>query len=360
MSELLNQLQPAMRAFFEAFLGHDERPTLQELYEEVGADLEITVGRHRPYGGSTQMVAGMPFLPHYAVHVEPKLVFFTGSGRHLRFFQEMPLPSRSEEEGAPQSIAPRVKPYEYSLMRVVERVDPRIDDLQKMKQLLADMRPPATWGTDADPSAAPPSGMGDVWADAVMAQRQADADAPEPAPGQPPQPSFETPLGQLQGPLPEMPDVSLEDYRLIMKRFFTYYDNADGDYYPKATQSIVGANGEPVEFPEGTTAEYRRLNVREVQLEPGTYCLVQVPDGWGSPTRTDRQVGRFREIVFEIRPGSEGGFTLHVVHWAARTVRWGDAPARDSWDFCFFNVDTTQEQRDEPPPEVSEMDWDLE
>lgn len=358
MSELLNQLQPAMRAFFEAFLGHNDRPTLEELHEEVQGDLEITVGRHRPYGGSTQMVAGMPFLPQYAVHVEPKLVFFNGSGRQLRFFQEMPLPSRSEEENAQHSIAPRIKPYEYSLMRVVERVDPRIDDLQKMKALLADMRPPSTWGTDADPTAAPQSGMGDAWADAVIAQRQADTELPPE--GQPRPPNFETPLGELEAPLPHMPAVSLEEYRLIMKRFFTYYDNPDGDYYPKAVQTFMGENGEPVQFPDGTTHEYRRLNVREVQLEPGTYCLVQVPDGWGSPNRTDRQVGRFREIVFEIRPASEGGFTLHVVHWAARTVRWGDAPARDSWDFCFFNVDTTQEQRDEPPPEVSEMDWDLE
>ncbi len=256
------------------------------------------------------------------------------------------MASRSQEEAAGPNAsaavtATRARPFEYSLLRVVERVDPLHDSQADMERILADLRPPSTWNTEPAPgTSSQPSGMAQTWAAAVMQQREGDADA------------FRNPLSLLEAVPEHMPTRDLGEYRQIMLRYFTYTTDGVGHYYPKVNQGVPGQGGLPTRFPEGTTEQYRRLNVEEIELDPGKYCLALVPDGWAEGV--DRQVGRFREIVFEIRPVQDGGFTLHPVHWAARTVRWGDAPARDSYVFCFFIVDTTPEQRDEEDVEP----WD--
>jgi hypothetical protein len=350
VSELLNQLQPSMRAFFEAFLpGTDPMPDLEALHQAVGPELEITVGRHLPFEGYASNVAGYLLLPRFAIHVEPDLVHFRfmqrGNRRVPQFFQaeERPAPAApapgTPATGASPPGAPRVgrRPHQYSLVKIHERIDPMMDDEPTMTRLLADL--PAEEGRPPDP-AAPAR-----WARALLAMRQADIE------------QFRRPLEELREPPANAPTRDVELYKRAMYTFATYLRDGRGTYYPKQLQSIPGEGGLPTEFPEGTTLEYRRINTEELVLEPNKiYCLVNVPDGWG--TGVDRQAGHFREIVFRLDEAEGGGVALSPVSWATRVIELGNAPTRDFFDFCFFVTGTETRRFDLPIPEELRDDHD--
>lgn len=343
MSELLNQLQPSMRAFFEAFLpGTEQIPDLEALHRQVGPELEITVGRHLPFEGYASNVAGYLLLPRFAIHVEPDLVHFTfvqrGNRRVPQFFQAEGSPAPNPPAtgtpapGAPPPGAQRPArgSYQYSLVKIHERIDPMMDDEATMTRLLSDF--PAEQGRPPDP-AAPAR-----WARALLAMRQADIE------------QFRRPLEELRELPANAPTSDVELYKRVMYAFATYLRDGRGTYYPKQIQSVPGEGGLPTGFPEGTTLEYRRINTEELVLEPNkTYCLVNVPDGWG--TGIDRQAGHFREIVFRLDEAEGGGVSLFPVSWATRIIELGNAPTRDFFDFCFFVTGTETQRFDLPIPD---------
>lgn len=330
MSELLNRLQPSMRAFFEAFLhGNRDTPDLETLRQQQGAELEITVGRHLPYEGYASDIAGYLLLPRFAIHVEPKLVHFTpaqrGNRRIPQFYQ-----AADTEPQAGQAPAPARRAHQYSLVKVHERIDPMMDDEATMTRLMADF--PVADGQPPNPGAAA------AWARALLAMQTADVEF------------LRRPLEELTELPANAPTRDVALYKQIMYAFATYIPDGRGSYYAKQLERATGREGLPTAFPEGTTLEYRRLNTEELVLEAAKkYCLVNVPDGWG--TGVDRQIGQFREIVFRLDEAPGGAVVLHPVSWATRLVEWGDAPTRDFFDFCFFITEDRIQDIDLPLPD---------
>jgi hypothetical protein len=218
---------------------------------------------------------------------------------------------------------------------MVERLDPVFDTAPTMRRLLASLDAPRP--DQPAPTGAPSSRAG-AWAEALAAQQQRDANL------------FRLPLERLSSPPTGVPARDLEEYKQVMYRLATYLRDGMGTYYPKQIMSVMGANGLPAAFPEGTTDEYRAINAREIALEPGQiYCLANLPDGWG--TGVDRQAGVFKEIVWKLSPAAGGGTELIPISWGTRVIGWGNARPRDFFDFCFFIAEAiTAPERDEPPP----------
>ena len=268
MSQLLDQLAPHMRAFFDAFFqGNAQTHSLEELRQQVGPELEITVGRYRPYQGQSVDIHGHLYLPRAAIHVERDMVHFSGSGRLVRFYQAadvatappaaspgaggaLPTGGPAGTNGPPVAATTSLPPYQYTLVRVVELVDPLVDDVATMTRLLSGLTavPPGPGG-----NAAPPQpGRARQWAEAIAAQRERD---PQVLAG---------PLEALSTPPAGSPAVDIAEYKEVMYRMCTYVRDGSGTYYPKNLPPSDG--GMPKAFPEGTTDEYRAFNAREVAV----------------------------------------------------------------------------------------------
>jgi len=286
--------------------------------ERLGSELEITVGEYRPYGGTVPMCSGVTVPADRAIHLSPALVSLeAGDGGRVEVRHEHPS----------MSMMPRT----YVVRWLVERADLLYDDEATLRRVLRDLRPPATWraegeaddaAEDAGDSAAGNENetedaptLGDRVASAVAA-----LEAREELP---------LSLDEIEA-VPDGLDLTLEDYRAILARFFTFDES--GDYYPKWFFS--GAT-----FPEDTTEGYRRRNVESPALQPGfVHVLGNVPAGFASG-EGEAVPGRFREFVVRIVPAEEGGpLGFDVINSAVRTIAVDGAPARDIFDFCFFTV----------------------
>ncbi len=369
MSQLLDQLAPQMRAFFDAFFaGNEQVHSLEELRDQVGPELEITVGRHRAYQGPATNINGHLYLPRGAVHVERDMVYFTGADRRITFYQAAdsaaaqpnpnatpgtvpPTTTTPPTSGTPSTGSPppgtqpaptppsNLPPYQYTLVKIVELADPYFDDVPTMTRLFAGLSAavPAAPGASGSGTPAQP-GRAAAWAEAIAAQRTRNANV------------FLAPLESLTSPPQGIPARDIAEYKDVMYRMCTYLRDGQGTYYSKQLQSVPGAGGLPTAFPEGTTDEYRALNAREVSCEPGSvYCLVNLPDGWG--TGVDRQAGVFKEILFKLVPAEGGGTQLVPISWGTRVIAWGSARARDFFDFCFFVAEAIPApDATEPPP----------
>lgn len=371
MSQLVNQLAPHMRAFFQAFFqsnqgsggspggapggspGSSPDASLEALRERVGAELEITVGRYRRYHGPGSLIGNHLFLPSNAIHVERELVYFAGSAPRYTFYQASDSAAAQAQPATPPTggtppaggtpppggasptptpVLQSLPPYQYTLVRVDERVDPLTDEASEMTRLFRGLDAPVA---GAAPPATPRSQQ---WSQAIIALREREPNA------------FSTPLESLANVPGGIPATDLAEYKRIMYQLGTYLADGRGTYYPKRNQSVMGEGGLPIEFPEGTTIEYRRLNTREIALEVGqVYCMANMPDGWGSGI--DRQVGSYREIIFKLERAAEGGTLLVPISWSTRTIAWNGAPPRDFYDFCFFICEVTGDPEPEIVPE---------
>lgn len=291
---------------------------LAQHVQHLGPELEITIGEYRPYLGLVPLCGGVTVPATHALQVSRTPVTVEAGGA------DGIIVSHDEPDNG-------LPPHRYVLRWMTERGDIRVDGEQTLRRVLADLRPPSTWSGGAPDDSAPDE-PGDPDASAADAGPSYGDRLAEAIAALPDRRTYPRRLDDVAS-VPGGTDLSLEEYRQILARFFTYDDN--GDYYAKWPIDEEG------EFPEDATDQYRFINVNTAQLSGDDIFVVgNVPSDFGLPGHETRRAGEFREFIARIDAsgGDPDALGFDVVNSAAKTLHAGNAPARDVFDFCFFTV----------------------
>lgn len=300
-------LQPLRRASGGGPLQPAE---LLQVVNQLGTDLEITLGEYAPFVGAGSYCGGISVPATDALFIHNDTVTVSPGG---------PDGITLQHQAPNQSHYAR----KYVLSWLVERADIRFDDQATIARVLRDMDHRSGTGTAA---------AGGTGGGSQAAVRPSDRIA-EALTGMSDRDTYPDRIEDIDS-VPAGVGMELGLYREMLRDYFTFDEH--NRYYPKWWSSPVGA------FPLDTTELYRRLNVQTPFLSgEHVFVLGHVPGDFGLPDHADRQAGEFREFIVAIHPGPAGQpdqLNFDVVNSAVKSVAVNGAPARDYFDFCFFTL----------------------